>query len=204
MARIAPPPWTAVDGHVSARDDCSTRIVATRRHGPFLVPLRVCSVCHCGGGACSLARRHRLPRQVRPFRAFRRSPCGVGNVPRSAASRSIAYLAGALTLNSCCRSGAASLWCPEAVLAEGLDPVLQSIMKEGPHAYGDSGVPENTPPPWMDRKRFAAGQRLTQAYPLALVFAHIQALYMVMAVPSVLDVLVYTGNSDTPDEAWDR
>ncbi|XP_034245417.1 uncharacterized protein LOC117647643 isoform X2 [Thrips palmi] len=102
------------------------------------------------------------------------------------------------------RAGAASLWCPEASVADGLEPVLQRLVAEGPHAYGDSGVPENTPPPWYDRKRFAAGQRLTEIYPVGITYAHIQALYMVMAVPSVLDVLVYTGNSDTPDEAWDR
>lgn len=102
------------------------------------------------------------------------------------------------------RAGASSLWCPQAVLAEGLDPVLQRIVREGPHAYGDSGVPENTPPPWMDRKRVAAGQSLMATYPVGVAFAHIQALFMLFAVPSVLDVLVYTGNSDTPDKAWGR
>ncbi|XP_052121709.1 uncharacterized protein LOC113208219 isoform X2 [Frankliniella occidentalis] len=102
-------------------------------------------------------------------------------------------------------SRAADLWCPEAALTDGqLEPVLKRIVEEGPRAWGDTGVPENTPPPWMDKKRMAAGRAFLERYPLASLFGHVHGLYLLFAVRSVLDVLVFTGNSDTPDEAFIR
>ncbi|KAJ1522147.1 hypothetical protein ONE63_002458 [Megalurothrips usitatus] len=99
---------------------------------------------------------------------------------------------------------AATVWCPDVVLADGWDPVLRRIMDEGPTAWGDSGVPENTPPPWMDARRYAAGKAFIARHTISVTFAHVHSLYLLLAVPSVLDVLVYTGNSDTPDEAFIR
>lgn len=74
-----------------------------------------------------------------------------------------------------------------------LPEVVREIVGEGFRCPGDSGSPQDQPPPWYDGELFLEGQRCARNYQSGLAESEMLALFLLFSVPSGLDPLIATG-----------
>lgn len=85
-----------------------------------------------------------------------------------------------------------------------IEKKVQLILTEGPNVTADSDGDEMELPDYFDHEKFEIGQRAFYNNLFAMMVAKLSGLYVLIALPSVLDLIVFTKQSSAPCTAFRR
>ena len=81
---------------------------------------------------------------------------------------------------------------------------LQILLKEGANIPADSELDNLVLPDYYDPVKFHLGQQAFYNNVFAMMIAKLSGLLTLLAVPSILDILIFTKQSGTPCTAFRR
>lgn len=85
-----------------------------------------------------------------------------------------------------------------------IEKKVRLILTEGPNVVADSDGDEMELPDYFDLDKFRIGQRAFYNNLFTMMVAKLSGLYVLIALPSVLDLIVFTKQSSTPCTAFRR
>ncbi|XP_011503612.1 PREDICTED: uncharacterized protein LOC105366763 [Ceratosolen solmsi marchali] len=85
-----------------------------------------------------------------------------------------------------------------------VDERFEVLLKEGANTPADSDVETLKLPDYFDPKMFRLGQLIFQNNIFTMMIAKLSGLLTLLAVPSILDILIFTKQSGTPCTAFRR
>jgi hypothetical protein len=85
-----------------------------------------------------------------------------------------------------------------------VDERFERILKEGANVPSDSDVETLELPDFFDPELFCLGQTIMQKNYFAMFVAKLAGLISLFAIPSILETLIFTKQSNTPCKAFSR
>lgn len=81
---------------------------------------------------------------------------------------------------------------------------LHFLMNEGKSVYADEEVDNLELPDYYDAEKFELGQKVFANNVFAMMIAKLSGLLVLLALPTILDILIFTKQSGTPCAAFRR